>query len=1641
MGQFLSRAAVAALLLRAVVASLPAAAATPDLSLVPPWSAPSAADTLDHDVRRARHAGDAAAFGEANARLWALLPHRGQALEALVLWHRDQGTLSELRPALAAGRAEEFCGLPGLDAADLALLSGMADYDASRLTTALATLETIDPAAPVHGYAMLYRYYILGSNRGPAAERIAAINAALTDPLSSCDAVEALARLQDMSPDRPIRAAALDLLRSRTLRPQTLQTLRCEEALDALAQPGLTLESASAVVAGLFAQAPEAAGVYIDDFCDLALTWLPPEEVLALLAPYLDRLSPRQRTNVRSEVLLSGLNDELAAVQAGLADAAAAGRRPEPILMRPARSWHPDAAQTEQWTRAAVDEDLDRFFPFESILRDRGLVALADSLEAEFARENPGYQSMRRARRLEDRDPQAALALCDSLDAVAGGPTLMHTRLYVSEMLGDTACFANLSRIAGPCRQVELLDAAAGGALARGDAARLAALADWLQETAPRNTCQLRNLIERVLHLEDLDLAARLIERYAGLGGTPAAVAVLRYNLALKHRDTGTMRSLADVLLAAEPIAVDGLGWLVFSADGAGWPEVADAAVARLEAAAPDAPQTLKLQAYLALQRQDREAALGDLERLRADWPGSDEYRDFYQEAGGTVEVYRAPAAALVAEAFGALSLEYEATDWITAGVAAGGEFPEAALLILRDRTTCSVVNPSLLISRRRLTFQVLNEGAADALSTVRIPFAADGVAPRLLVARTVTPAGQVQDVPATEILTTAHEGDETDVSDTRDLVVPFAGLRPGMIVDYCVEQQHDGWFTTGISWRQTFGNVAPQREEIFECIVPTGIEVRWVEHGGLGEPERRPLGTAVLHRWVETDVPALVEEEGTPAFAPDERWIGLTTVRDWDEVAEAFGRGFWPRATATDDVAARTAELCAGLDDDRARVDAVYEYLRDDIDNIGFEFGSGRVVPTPAHQVLDRGFGDCKDKTAAMIAMLGSLGIDCQPVLVGTRPGPEAEPGYPTSKVFDHVLAYVPRVDGGLYCDPTLGSGCAGELPAYVDGLMGLRIARDGTSKLTRLPAMDTSSLQCDITVDLYPEEGGRLRAEAEGTFNANVVGWTRYYFDLPSPETHAQVADLLLGNRLSETMKVVSWDKEDTPCGGMRVTAVLRDSSWADPSSHSASLVWRGMAEDTVDMPEKKERVGYWGLDGPFRNRLVLRAHEDASWRLDERHTALKAKAKDFNGQVKVERREQDDDRWLEITRDVEFSSRLYAPADFPDVRNQFLNFQVACFQPLEWQRQSDEARLAQLQDYCRAHPDDHAFAVQAVLQVLGDDMGGHGQMGVERRELAREMLAPVLADPETVGMPFLVAVGLETTDQHYARADSILAIGLAREPRNLYLLGMGAQVSLELDDLPTAIERTRAVHAQVATAEVAVMLINLYLRSGLADEAARQEEQLKLLMPDVDDDLLYYTRIATYLDMGRLEEAEALLDEAGGRLDPGLVDMLRVGVTAGRRDWLEAIRQLEPLQDQQPLNPGLNNDLAWYLACAGRDLERAEYLARMSLALNPEEAGTNNTLALVLLRLGHREEAEATFRRLARDDRPGTRAANLYFVGLIEWLAGDREPALATWRSVGDRPPHNDFVQAAREALDAVAAGEDPSWLYVDRPAEDN
>ena len=123
-----------------------------------------------------------------------------------------------------------------------------------------------------------------------------------------------------------------------------------------------------------------------------------------------------------------------------------------------------------------------------------------------------------------------------------------------------------------------------------------------------------------------------------------------------------------------------------------------------------------------------------------------------------------------------------------------------------------------------------------------------------------------------------------------------------------------------------------------------------------------------------------------------------------------------------------------------------------------------------------------------------------------------------------------------------------------------------------------------------------------------------------------------------------------------------------------------------------------------------------------------------------------------------------------------------------------------------------------------------------------------------------------------------------------------------------------------------------------------------------------------------MGRTEEALADLDFARGvwaearpgEPAPAAFAAALAGIHWSAGDTNAAIRAYEAGLADHPSDPTLNNDLAYLLAEANEQLDRALALADTALSAQPLEAAYLDTLGWILHRQGREQEALDTFRK---------------------------------------------------------------------------
>jgi hypothetical protein len=166
-------------------------------------------------------------------------------------------------------------------------------------------------------------------------------------------------------------------------------------------------------------------------------------------------------------------------------------------------------------------------------------------------------------------------------------------------------------------------------------------------------------------------------------------------------------------------------------------------------------------------------------------------------------------------------------------------------------------------------------------------------------------------------------------------------------------------------------------------------------------------------------------EEPG--AISPQDRdpEIILTTFKDFAQLGSSYWASMSGKAVVTPEIQALADTLTRGITDKHAQAEAIDRWVKKNIRYVLITLGSGGITPNPAPAILKNRYGDCKDHTVLMGALLKAEGIASEPALVNLG-GRYRLPELPIP-AFNHVMLYLPEFD--LYDDPTASTAAFGVL------------------------------------------------------------------------------------------------------------------------------------------------------------------------------------------------------------------------------------------------------------------------------------------------------------------------------------------------------------------------------------------------------------------------------------------------------------------------------------------------------------------------------------------------------------------------------------------------------------------------------------
>jgi transglutaminase-like putative cysteine protease len=426
-------------------------------------------------------------------------------------------------------------------------------------------------------------------------------------------------------------------------------------------------------------------------------------------------------------------------------------------------------------------------------------------------------------------------------------------------------------------------------------------------------------------------------------------------------------------------------------------------------------------------------------------------------------------------------------------------EAPNAPAVVLFKKGTFSLIDektgrfsPSFTIEVRRkiLTEEGKKYGEAQVFHSKQAKL-------QDLQGRTVLPDGREVPLPKDSVF--KRRLSRSDKLFTTSIAFP--AVEVGAILDYRVRLRVFSLFAVE-PWY--FHEEVPTLYSEIMYDVPRLLTVRSyisdpLKAGIQQNSTRTPEGGRIW-AWAR-NLPAVPDEPFSPPFEDLASWyllapVGIKAERNpvrlletWATTCDLFGDEY-DKALKKSTNAARRAQEIAGSGDARARAEALYRFVRDQIET-GELPGVGLTEGTTADSVLAAKRGDSTGKALLLQAMLRAAGLPARAVWAGDRDSGRIPTDFPNPRWFDIVLVAVDLDGKRTFLDPSDRSLAFGRLAPYMEGMPALLYDRTAPELVT-LPETPYTDNHRLARVDLELDNEGRITGKGSLTLTGHHA-WDR--------------------------------------------------------------------------------------------------------------------------------------------------------------------------------------------------------------------------------------------------------------------------------------------------------------------------------------------------------------------------------------------------------------------------------------------------------------------------------------------------------------------------------------------------------------------
>lgn len=212
---------------------------------------------------------------------------------------------------------------------------------------------------------------------------------------------------------------------------------------------------------------------------------------------------------------------------------------------------------------------------------------------------------------------------------------------------------------------------------------------------------------------------------------------------------------------------------------------------------------------------------------------------------------------------------------------------------------------------------------------------------------------------------------------------------------------------------------------EIVEVHAPNSLILHWDKRGAFHisvvQNKNEKVITATL-----TNKPAAEKENAMVSPTDSLPVFAMSSLNSWNEIGYIYWANARKKIIVTPEIK-MLADKIVGNKKGLQAAQLLYNWVAQNIHYVAVYLNAAEgYVPHLTSEILQNGYGDCKDHVAILEALLQAEGIPSETVLIAAGDQFSTLP-VPTIYTFNHVIIYLPQYK--IFADPTVRSASFGSL------------------------------------------------------------------------------------------------------------------------------------------------------------------------------------------------------------------------------------------------------------------------------------------------------------------------------------------------------------------------------------------------------------------------------------------------------------------------------------------------------------------------------------------------------------------------------------------------------------------------------------